>query len=261
VVFARQGPMMQSPGGLGLPRPAPDLVALCVVLFVTFAMQFFAPTAIVPALLQLTPAVWLHGFAWQLITYPLAGFGPPSFWIVLELLMVVWFGSDVLARLRRRRFWTTLLGVGAAAGVLAVLTQLGAQRLLDGSPTAVPFQLIQGQRIVMTVLIAAFATLNGNATIYFMFVLPLRARWFLWLEIAVGFVAYLATKDLAGFAGICAATAITYVALTPGGPRRFLRNGRLRLKQRWLAWRLAREQRRRKLRVLDGGRKKDLTVN
>ena len=86
---------------------------------------------------------------------------------------------------------------------------------LGGSPTAVPFQLMQGQRILLTVTIAAFATLWGDATILLFFVLPIRARWCLWLGILLGFVAYLGSKDLAGFAGICAGTAITALALSP----------------------------------------------
>jgi hypothetical protein len=251
------------PAGFGgLPaRPAPDLIALCAVLFVTFAMQFFATTAIVPALLQLGPPVWEHGFVWQLVTYPFAGFGPPSIWFLLELVMIYWFGSSVLGRLRRRRFWTVLVGTAALAGAIAVLVQLVAHRAPGIEEIALPFQLIQGQRIVMTVLIAAFATLSGDATIYLFFVLPLRARWFLWLEVAIGFVAYLASKDLAGFVGICAATGATFAWLAPGGPRRALRNHRLRWRQAWLGWRVRRLQARRNLRVLDGGRHDDHTIN
>ena len=55
----------QWPGG----RPTPDVTLLVAVLFGTYALQFFEATAIVPALLRLTPALWRAGFLWQLVTY------------------------------------------------------------------------------------------------------------------------------------------------------------------------------------------------
>ncbi|MBZ5588835.1 MAG: rhomboid family intramembrane serine protease [Acidobacteriia bacterium] len=219
-------------GGFGWPgsRPTPDLVFLLAILFGTYALQFFEATAVVPALLRLTPAVWRLGYLWQLVTYPLVGFGSPSLWILLELLVVFWFGQDVRARLGRRRFWTLLLAATAGAAGIAALVQLVVSSGLGGSPTAFPFQLMQGQRMVLAVLIAAFATLAGDATILLFFVLPIRARWCLWLGILLAFVAYLGTKDLAGFAGICGATGITALALSRRSPQRGLR-------VRWLEWR------------------------
>jgi hypothetical protein len=211
-------------------RPTPDMVFLLAVLFGTYALQFFAATAIVPALLRLTPAVWRLGYLWQLVTYPLVGFGGPSPWILLELLVVFWFGQDVRARLGRRRFWTLLLAASAGAAGVAAMVQLALSAGLGGSPTPFPFQLMQGQRMVLAVLIAAFATLAGDATILLFFVLPIRARWCLWLGILLAFVAYLGSKDLAGFAGICSATGITALALS----RRSTHRG---LHVRWLEWR------------------------
>lgn len=211
-------------GGLGaVPhgRPPADLVALLAVLFVTYALQFFAATRIVPALLQLSPAVWQAAFVWQLVTYAFAGYGPPSLWFLLELLVVYWFARDVRAHLGRARFWrlVTLGALGAAVAAVAVQLALGA----DGPA---PFQLMQGQRVLLALLLAAFAMLAGQATILLFFVLPVRASLLVWLGPLFGFVAYLATKDLAGFAGICAATGLAVVMTSPRGPRRA-----------WLAWR------------------------
>jgi len=231
-------------------RPATDLAVLLAVVFVTYALQFFEPTAIVPAVLRLTPAVWRLGWIWQLVTYAFIGFGGPSPWILLELLVVYWFGQDVRARLGRRRFWVLILEAATGAAVAAALVQIAAGAALGGSPTALPFQLMQGQRVLLAVLVAAFATLAGDATILLFFVLPLRARWFLWLGVLLAFVAYLGCKDLAGFAGICAATGVTVLALAP-------RSRRPRLRTFWLEWRrrrigrkLDRMARRRGLRVV-----------
>ena len=226
-------------GSVGWPagRPAPDLVALLAVLFGTYALQFFEATAIVPALGRLTPAVWRLGFLWQLVTYVVVGFGGPSLWILLELLVVFWFGQDIRSRLGQRRFWTLLASAAAGAALVAVGVQLAAAAVLGGSPTPFPFQLMQGQRMLLAILIASFATLYGDATILLFFVLPIRARWFLWLGYLLAFVAYLGSKDLAGFAGFCAGTGLTVVMLAP-------RRGGRPMRRWWLRWRERRLTRR-----------------
>jgi hypothetical protein len=226
-------------GGLGgLPgRPPRDLIAILAVIFVTFAMQFFESTAIVPALLHLSPAVWRLGFVWQLATYAFSGVGRPSLWIVLELLIVYWFGADVRSRLGRKGFWALLARTVPGAALLAVATELIAGYLAGASPTPFPFQLMQGQRVLLAILVAAFATLYRDATILAFFVLPVRARWFLWLELVIAFIAYLGTKDIAGLVGIFGATGITVWTLSR--PRS---GGTMR--RRWLRWRRARLERR-----------------
>ena len=213
--------------------PAPDLAALLAVLFVTYALQFFAATAWVPAVLRLTPAVWRFGYLWQAVTYALAGFGGPSPWILLELLVVYWFGQDVRTRLGRGRFWTVLASAVVVSAGVAILVEVGTGAAMGASAAGVPFQLMQGQRILIAILIAAFATLAGDATILLFFVLPLRARWCLWLTILLAFVAYLGSKDLAGFAGICAGTGVAAAVVSRRSSNRRLRN-------RWLEWRRGR---------------------
>lgn len=249
-------------GGFGGPpgRPSIDLTALLAALFVTFALQFFEATAFIPALLRLSPAVWRSGFFWQLWSYAVSGAGGPSLWFLLELLIVYWFGADVRARLGRGGFWRLLAWTVPGAAVAAVATEIAVEAVAGVVPTPVPFQLMQGQRVLMTAVIAAFAILYRDATILAFFVLPLRARWFLWLGILIGFVAYLGTKDIAGFAGICAATGITVLVLR--------RRGAGRLRTRWLEWRRARLTRkvhrlarRRGLRVVDRGDGPGETIN
>ena len=209
-------------------RPPADVIALLVVLFVTYALQFFAATRIVPALLQLSPAVWQAGFVWQLATYAIAGYGPPSPWFLLELLVVYWFARDVRSLLGRGRFWR-LVAIGAVGAAVAAI----AVQLAVGAADTLPFQLMQGQRVLLALLLAAFAMLAGEATILLFFVLPVKAKLMVWLGPLLGFVAYLATKDLAGFGGICAATLIAVAMTSPRGPRRA-----------WLAWRQRSLQRR-----------------
>src|SRR4028118_852476 len=118
-------------GGCGSGGPIPrDLAVLLGVLFVTYSLQFFAatqivpallrltppawhralgcdaahppssrrffaPPQIVPALLRLTPLAWQRGFVWQLATYPFVGYGSPSLWFVLELPILYMFGNEL----------------------------------------------------------------------------------------------------------------------------------------------------------------------
>ncbi len=233
-------PVRPTFGGLTGP-PAPDLIAMLLTLFATYSLQFFASTAWLPALMRLSPAIWQQGLVWQLISYPFAGFGPPSLWFLLELLILFMFGNQVYWRLGRRRFWRMVAGVAAAAGGIAVLVALAS----GASPAT--FSIMQGQRMLLAILIAAFATAWGDATILLFFVLPVKARWFLWIEVAVAFIAFLSTRDLPGLAGVSAAIALTFVAVSgPGGRRQSW----LRLERLWLQWRM-RTRRRSRLRIVD----------
>jgi len=94
-------------GGFGIGSGAPvprDLVAILAVLFVTYVLHFFRSTAGVPALLQLSSAVY-GGFVWQVVTYPFVGFPAAD-------LVPARAAGAVLVRSRRvlavgpARFWT-----------------------------------------------------------------------------------------------------------------------------------------------------------
>ncbi len=252
MVFGRNPhPRLPSFGGPGAGLPPPrDLVALLVVVFVTFSLRFFDATRLVPALLELTPWVWRRGFLWQLATYPLAGAPTGTLWFLLELLILFFFGRDVFYRLGRRRFWSTLAAGALAASLVAVAVDAAAT--LAGSPVPTAFAIMQGQHMLLTLVIAAFATLYADATIYLFFVLPVRARWFLWLEVLFGFMAFLGSKDLPGFLGICTGVGATWLWLQPRGPRRGARDLWLRTQRWWLERRMKRLRRKRGFQVVPG---------
>ncbi|MDX1502323.1 MAG: hypothetical protein R3325_08155 [Thermoanaerobaculia bacterium] len=251
----RFGPRGPAGGGfgLGLSGPVPrDVWVLLGTIFVTFSLQFFPATALLPAWLRLTPAVWRIGALWQLVTYPFVGAGAPGLWFLLELLILFLFARQVLTVLGRRRFWNLLLTVAVAAALVAVAVELVGTWVTGRPPGPGAFQLLQGQHTVVAILIAAFATLYRDATIYLFFVLPIRAFWFLGLEILFAFMGFLSTRDLAGFLGLCAAVGLTYLVLVTGGGRRGLREAWLRLQALWMRWRLAYLRRRRGFTVVRG---------
>ncbi|HKI85282.1 MAG TPA: hypothetical protein VKA53_00920 [Thermoanaerobaculia bacterium] len=242
-------------GGGSLPN---DVIALLIIVFVTFSAQFFRATAGILTLFRLTPEVWRYGFLWQLATYPFVGSGSPDLWLVIELFILYLFARDVFFDLGRKTFWRLLIVVGAGAGVVAVAIAL-LQRLLTGGLPPAFAVLLQGQTTLLTILVAAFATLNRRATIYLFFVLPIEARWFLPLELLFAFLGFLSSHDLAGFLGLCAAVGLTYFWLGPRHLKLLPRQLWLRLQEQWMRWRLARMRRRRGLRLVspDDERKND----
>lgn len=244
-------------GGFGGGGPVPrDLWVLLGVLFATFSLQFFASTELVPALLRLTPLVWQRGFVWQLATYPFIGYGGPSIWILLELYFLFLFGRDVYSGLGRRHFWRLVMSAAVLSALVAVVVELLGGVTGGAAGLGAPFALMQGQRILIAIFVAAFATANRRATIMLMFVLPIEARWFLWLEILFAFIGFLQTRDLAGFLGICTAVGVSYLYVRSGGGRRKggLRETRLQIERWWIQRKLERMKKKRGFRVIPGDR-------
>lgn len=246
------------PGGLNLFGPIPrDVQILVCVQFVTFLLRLIPATRIVPGLLELSPAV-LQGFVWQLATYPFIGYST-SILIILELLGVLLIAPQVYFGLGRRHFWRWLIGGAVVAAVAAVIFYYFTARM-TGWGTPVPFGLMQGQRVILMMLIAAFSFANPDASFLLFFVLPIKARWFLPLIFAVIFIYFLQSRDVGGFVGLCAATAFTYAYRQTGGRnwwkggRRGLREMRLRMERWWIQRKLDRMKKKRGFRVIQGDR-------
>jgi membrane associated rhomboid family serine protease len=241
-------------GGFNLAGPVPrDVLIILGVLFVTFALRFFQSTAIVPAVLELTPLVWTRGWVWQLVTYPFIGVGGLLF--LIDLLILYLFARDVYYGMYRKHFWRLILWSSTGAALVAVavhvlLTFAG----LHWAPA--PFAIMQGQWILLAIFIAAFATAQRDATIYLMFILPIPAFWMLWVEILFAFLAFLFTKDLPGFLGICSAVGLSYLYVRSSGSlrggRKSLREMRLRLEKWWIQRKLDRARRKRGFKVIPG---------
>jgi len=245
------GQRIAGPRGIGSRPLPPDIMLLLATVFLTFVLQFFSLTAVIPALLRLSPMVY-HGAVWQLLTYAFSGFGPASLWFLFSLLMLYWFGGDIFSRLGRRRFWkTTLIGVLTGSLTAVLFRGIG---MLAGMHSMQPFILMQGQYMLLAIFVAAWSVLYSSQSILLFFVLPIRASYFLWIEILLAFMSFLSTHDFAGFAGISAAVGITWLSLQPGGPGRALKNTRLRLRRLWIEMRLARLRKKRNFSVIDDNR-------
>jgi hypothetical protein len=237
--------------------PPRDLLAILAALFITYSLSFFEATRAVPRAMLLTAETWRSAQVWRLATYPFVGIGGGGIWFLVELLILYMFGKDVFFGLYRRHFWRLIASAAIGAGLVAVVVH--ALLTLSGLMLVPePFVLMQGQRLLVVVFIAAFATAHADATILLFFVLPLRARWFLGLEILLAFLGFLTSRDLPGFLGICAAVGISYVYVRSSGSlgrggRRTLREMRLRIERWWLQKKLERNRRKSGLRVIPGG--------
>lgn len=230
-------------------KPPRDVLGLLAVLFVTYTLSYLPPTQPLMGFLRLSPDILGSGYLWQLVTYafvPVAG----PIWFLVSMLIILMFARDVYRMLGRRRFWRMLFTAILSASGVAVVTQALIGLLGIGPGRFPPFILLNGDEILLTTLIAAFATLYPNAVIRLFFVIPVRAASFLWLEILVAFVVgFLPTQDFAGFLGICTAVGVTYASLT-GGVRRSLREMRLRMERRWIEWKLRRMRRKSGIRLV-----------
>lgn len=233
---------------LAMPGPPPtDIIWLIGVLFFTYAIDSFATGRGLVAMLQMTSLSWSRGFLWQPLTFPFAA-DFTGLWFLLSGLIIWWFGGDVFRALGRRRFWRTFLTATVSGGVAAALVDALLHAL--GWAAAYPFVLMQGTRVVTAVLIVAFAALFANATIL-LIVLPIRAGWFLWIELAFVVVGFLSTKDFPGFVGMVTTIAITHWSLTGDGPLRRLDRLRLRLQRWWITQQMKRQRGRSGLRLVE----------
>ena len=245
-----------SPGGQvvdfgfgGGEKPPKDLVALLVVLFVTYTLAQLPFSRPLIGQLILSGEGLAQFELWRLVTYALVPIAGP-FWFLIGLLILFMFGRDVYRVLGRRRFWPMLFSGVLVGSTVAAVVQWTVSFFGGGAFADHRFPVIQGDETLLTILIAAFAILYPNAVIRLFFVLPIRAASFLWLEVLVAFVfGFLPTLDLAGFLGLCAAIGTTWVGLN-GGPKRGLREFRLRIEKRLIEWRLKRLRKKRKLHIV-----------
>ena len=113
-----------------------------------------------------------RGFIWQFLTFQFMHGGLGH--LVLNSLGLYFFGRPVESILGKRTFLQIYILSGFAGGVVQILLALASSRF-DGG--------VVGASAGICGLIAAFALLNPQTTIYLFFVLPIRAVYFLPLMI------------------------------------------------------------------------------
>lgn len=115
-----------------------------------------------------------RGYLWQLLTFQFMHGGLGH--LVLNSLALYFFGKPMESILGRRTFLNIYFISGFVGGIAQVLLALVASRF-DGN--------VVGASAGICGLVAAFALLNPQTTIYLFFVLPIRAIYFLPLMIVL----------------------------------------------------------------------------
>ncbi len=117
------------------------------------------------------------GFVWQLLTFQFLHGGVPH--LVLNSVVLYSFGRPLEEFLGKRAFLKLYLLSGFAGGIAQILLALVSSRFAGP---------MVGASAGICGLVAAFALLSPQSTIYLAFVIPLRAVYFLPLAIGLTIV-------------------------------------------------------------------------
>lgn len=165
-------------------RPGPSLrftmsacMALIVSLVVTFFVQYSYPRFF-ETYFALSLTGLKHGYVWQLLTFQFLHGGPTH--LIFNGFSLWCFGRYVEERLGVARFLTVYFLSGVAGGLLQVLLAFIFPSHFGGS--------ILGASAGICGLIAIFAMLEPDGVIMAYFVLPIRAKWLLYLDIGIALV-------------------------------------------------------------------------
>lgn len=234
---------MSTPSGLpGLP-PATKwlLVAVATLSILPLLLDRWAGAPWVGEQLALSWYTLREGRVWQLVTYGLTHYQPLSrsmdpFGLAMALLILWMFGGQVEMMLGRRRYlWfcaTAIAGAGAFALAAETLLFRGHALYVSSWP-------------LLEAMIAYWAISLPEAAIFFMFVIPLKAKHLLYITIALTVLGLInsGASMLAPLGGIGMGALWARAPLSP-------RTWMLRLRARWLTWRY--RHRRRPFEVIPG---------
>jgi membrane associated rhomboid family serine protease len=147
-------------------------VAICFALQEIAAFHFGFP---VGKYLALSAEGLRHGRVWQLLTFQFLHVG--LLHLAGNMLGLWFFGRVVEERLGTSQFWKLYFLCGVAGGAL----QAGLGLLWPKYFGAETFGASAG----VLGLLAAFALLEPEATILIFFILPIKARYILWIELSI----------------------------------------------------------------------------
>jgi membrane associated rhomboid family serine protease len=156
----------------------PLSMVLIATLIVAFALQEIDIVYFHGAyldLLMLSPGGLRHGFIWQLLTFQ---FLHEGLWHLLgNCIGIFFFGRFVEQRLGNAHFLTLYFASGIAGGLLQALLATLWPMHFGG--------YVVGASAGVFGLIAAFALLEPEGVILIYFILPLKAKYLLYIEVAV----------------------------------------------------------------------------
>jgi membrane associated rhomboid family serine protease len=164
-------------GGFLRQGRCPATIGLIIANAVTFLTWFFTRSSLVGEFTFSTEAVAAR--PWSLLTYPLISCCRP-FWVLLACYMLWLFGGSL------ERAWGTprFLKFFAAVTVITSGSVWIGSRLLH-TPGA-----LVGLGLPLSALVVAWCLMNWEATVLFCFVLPIPARYLIWIDVGLTFFDY-----------------------------------------------------------------------
>jgi len=151
------------------------------------------------------------GYVWQLVTYLFIHGG---FWHLFWNMFVLWmFGTEIENYWGRKEFFKYYFVTGVGAGVITLLCSLGS-----------PIPVVGASGAIYGVLVA-FGMMFPNRYIYFYFLIPIKAKYFV---VLMGVMTFISSLSL-GYSNISHLTHL-------GG----LLIGFVYLKREWIRFKLAR---------------------
>ncbi|MDX9719844.1 MAG: rhomboid family intramembrane serine protease [Myxococcota bacterium] len=180
-------------GGLAFPplsRSALLLIVINAALWLSLLVLAYLDAsrfAWVLSLFALDPDAVLSGYVFQIVTYMFIHDWRSPMHLLLNMLLVYFFAGPLEQRWGRTRVLLFALGAGVAGGAMVMLFAL-LGGLLGFSGGALTFGF-SGAALGM---LAAFCILYAEASILLFFVIPVKAKYLLWLTVGIDLLFWIA---------------------------------------------------------------------
>ncbi len=135
--------------------------------------------------------VFLEGHIWQLLTYMFLHAVNITH-ILFNMLMLWFFGAALELRWGTRYFWFYYLVSGVGAALMYSLCML-IYSVISGSQMGLIVPVIGASGAVYALLLA-YGVMFANETMYFFFVFPMKAKYFVILMGLIQFASFLTTR-------------------------------------------------------------------
>ncbi|MFP4055706.1 MAG: rhomboid family intramembrane serine protease [Candidatus Brocadiia bacterium] len=157
-------------GGIGFPRAGSTVKTLIIINVAIFVLQALLGGRVrLAAYLGVrADLVVEHLWVWQVFTYMFLHSLGHLFHIIMNMLLLYWFGTELERLLGRRRFLMLYLGGGVVGGLAYCLTQYLARSQ----------QPAIGASAAVMALLVVYAIHFPNRTILLFFLIPMTIKWF-----------------------------------------------------------------------------------
>lgn len=178
----RGGYAESGPRGFSFPRIGRTVRWLIGITVGVFLVQVFYTASTSRSLSQylgvVPGAVVERLWVWQVFTYMFLHSPRHLFHIIMNMLLLYWFGTELERLYGRRRFLTLYLGGGVIGGLAYAATQYVVQ---------VRMPAIGASAAVMAVLVV-YAIHFPNRIILLFFLIPMPVKWFVVMMIGIDLV-------------------------------------------------------------------------